>query len=108
MLTASFGGLATVSGTNSVAAGVVNTVDFQLPEPTVPTIQSINLLGAGQMVMRWSTSPGFSYRVDSSPSLDPAVWDVSRPSVPAMGESLGATNSVTPGTRSFFRIVRLP
>ena len=39
VLTASFGGLASVSATNTIAAGVLNTVDFQLPEPTVPTIQ---------------------------------------------------------------------
>ncbi len=78
-----------------------------LPVPPAPVIQFFNLTNT-IVTLKWTASPGRTYRVQQKTDLSGASWSDLTPSVVADGSFASATNNVGEMTSGFYRVVLLP
>jgi hypothetical protein len=84
-------------------AGLPNT--GAVPQPAA-TIGSSALNGI--LTITVSTTPGFTYQLQSVNALNGLPWTNLGPPIAATGSQLESQDTIVPGSRRFYRIVRTP
>jgi hypothetical protein len=81
-------------------------VEVSAANPPAPVI-SHALIG-GQFIFTWPTVSGWQYQVEYKTNLTQAVWQSLGAPLPATGNSLAFTNSLTTAPESYFRVRQQP
>jgi len=75
--------------------------------PPVPVIESI-AVSNNISTIRWSTAPGYVYRLQVTDDLGGTNWDQLPPDVLAQGTTASATNAIEGSTQQFYRVLVVP
>jgi hypothetical protein len=106
-----------IAGTNLVAveihqrSGSSSDIMFNLEltgvNRTIPAHLDIALQGNGQVVLRWNTSPGHTYRVQQNTNLTGTGWSALGADMVSTNSTVSITNALSyPGQR-FFRVLQV-
>jgi hypothetical protein len=74
---------------------------------TPPTFNQLERVG-DELTLGWSTTPGNTYRVESTDDLATGSWQPFGNDILAIGSSLSITVNVTTPAQRFFRIRLMP
>jgi hypothetical protein len=91
---------------NDAAAGTGATITSP-PLRITPRLRFTHFsLGAGQLTLAWTTTPGRSYRVEAKSDWNETAWTAVSTNIPADGGSLSISFNIPEAPHRFYRIAQ--